>query len=213
MSDTTPVLDSQGNQIVIWSIVVAENDLCRASFEGVAIATNSDISGNGRTVAVFYHREVEARHLGYTHLVVADWDERYKAYLEADDLSFLLDGDLLRSCPRVIFFRPEELTVREFWSLQTLADRTFSRDDYHMLFDLPAGISMESSEYECFMVGCNSRASKIALLNFYGSIFPMHVCRDCFTRVNGKICDCFPKFKVPTVVARGGSLVFRRKNC
>jgi len=209
MSDTTPVLDSKGNQIVSGSIVVAERHLFWSSFQGKVITPHSDIEDSGHTVAVFFNRDVKSSHFSYSHSVVVDWDERYKEHLDADDLTFLLEGDLLKTCPRAVFFKPEQLVVQEFWSLDTLVKRVFG-DRWHTRFNLPKGVSMRSSDYECFIAQCDSRATQIALINVHGSIFPMHVCSNCFSRFNGMCSDDLPEIKVPTAIAQGGPLVIER---
>ncbi len=213
MSTNTKVLDGDGKEITAGSIVAADRHLCWSEFQGIVVKPHTTIEDDEFTVAVLFGTDVDSSHFNFRHRDTSRWDERYRARINRDDTSFLSDDDALKECPRIVYFRPKELTVQEAWSVRTLADRFFKRR-WHTMFGLPKGVTIRSADYECFLVKCPRQAKKLAVFNVWGSIFPIHVCEECFSEVNGFCGDALPQIKVPSVVAKGQPLtieVIRQK--
>lgn len=206
MNKEVRVLDSNGQPIVCRSIVGMKKNCPWYKFQGLVVAPYSEIEGNGYTVAVFFGREVAPSQFNFPWLDVEKWDKQYAKDLAVDDGSFLLKDDLWKTCPRVVFFQPRELLVRDSWSIVTLAERLFP-GFHHSVFGWPKGIIRTSSIYRCFLKDCQLVATRVALFNVWGSVCPIHVCDECFSKTNGCCGDSLPEMKNPFLLANGQPVI------
>ncbi|MFA7252571.1 MAG: hypothetical protein WC027_01820 [Candidatus Paceibacterota bacterium] len=203
MNTTDQVVAADGRPIIAGTIVGMKDKMGPwSSFEGYVVAPFSDKEDDGYTVAVFFGKEVSADRFNFSRSEVTDWETQYEKNLTTGDWSFLLQDAIWQQCPRVRFFRPEELIVQDNWSIKTLAERIF-RNRYHILFGWPKGVSSTSSAYRCFRQGCPSIATRATLWNVWGSVYPMHVCDECFSNTYGWCGDGLPETKNPFLLANG----------
>jgi hypothetical protein len=208
MNTIQKTLDAKGNQIISGTIVGMSDDDDGpgpwSPFQGLVVAPFSNIEGEEYTIAVFFDTEVNSSHFNFSYGEISDWDTKHKKNLATGDMSFLLEDSVWRNCPRVRFFRHDELVIQEAWSIKTLAERIF-KNRYHTLCSFK-GISLISSNYQCFLDGCNYKATRMALYNVWGSVYPMHVCGNCFSKTNGFCGDELPRLKKTFLLADGSPL-------
>ena len=202
MNTDNQVLGADGKPITAGIIVGMKDKGPWSRFQGFVVAPFSEIEGEGYTVAVFFGTEVESSRFNFSFWDVEKWDSQHREDLAINNWPFLFQDNLWQKCPRVVFFRPKELVVQESWSLETLAERIFPRY-YHTLYDWPEGISQTSSSYQCFQKECQSVATRVALFNVWGLVYPIHVCDTCFPKINGWCGDDLPEMKKPLLLANG----------
>lgn len=147
------------------------------------------------TVAVFFNLEISSIHF---HVIdypkIESWDKRHGKECRNGDTDFLFADSVWKECPRIVFFRPDELVVEEDWRITALAERIFP-DRWHHIYDLKEGYPTRPEAYRCWMEGCRSPATRRALFNAWGSVQAFFVCSDCFPKVNGWCGDSFPRTK------------------
>jgi hypothetical protein len=203
MNAQVQAFDANKNPILCQSIVEVRGDSLWCGFQGLVVAPYSELEGEGYTVAVFLDRDIPSSDFNGAYFPeIDDWDAQYQEQLKTLDRSFLLKDDCWQKCPRVVFFQPNELLIQDSWSIQTLAKRVFPYS-HHTLYNWPKGITPISSRYRCFCSECSSIATQIALFNVWGSVYPMHVCEECFTKIHGWCGDDLPKIKKPFLLATG----------
>lgn len=205
MSTALQVLDARGTPIVHGSIVgMSDPGGPWSGFQGFVVAPFSELEGDndGYTVAVFLGPEVGAFHFNAPSYRIDAWDVRYSRLLAAEDYSFLLKDDLWRTCPRIVFFQPSELVVGGEWDICVLAKRAFPRG-YHMLYDWPKGVTAIPTLYQCFIRDCRATASRVALYNVWGFVYPLHVCDVCFPKTHKWFGDLLPDMKKSLLLANG----------
>jgi hypothetical protein len=196
------VFDAVGKPIACQSIVGMKENGPWSGFQGFVVAPFSELEDDGYTVAVFFGREVQPSRFNFPFWEIDKWDSQHSRDLAIDGWPFLLQDNLWQKCPRVVFFRPNELVVQEFWRIETLAERVFPRK-YHSVYGWPKGVSYTSLSYQCFRKDCPSVATRVALWNVWGSVYPIHVCDGCFSKTNGWCGDDLPELKKPLLLANG----------
>jgi len=202
MSTDKQVLDADGKQITAGMIVGMKNVGPWYRFQGFVVAPFSELEGDGYTVPVFFGREVGSIRFRTPFWEIDNWDFQHNKDLAIDNWPFLLLEEVWQNCPRVVFFRPDELVVQGSWSITTLANRIFP-NFHHSVYGWPEGVSQTSSSYKCFLKECQSVATRVALCNVWGSVYPIHVCDTCFSEINGRSADDLPKLKKPLLLASG----------
>ena len=207
MNTKKEFFDSKGGLINQGAIVGMSSDYGPLSeFQGLVVSSYSEIESDGYCVAVFFGTEVCPSRFNFSLYEVRAWDQRYQKEMLSGELSFLFVDAVWQKCPRMIFFRPNELVIQNNWKIETLAQRLF-KNRYHTLYSLPKGITEISADYMCFRKECRNNAVKVALCNASGSVYPMHVCEKCFPETNGWCGDCLPERKKPFLLANGESVV------
>lgn len=193
---TPTVLDSKGRQILKGSIVgMTDPQGYWSSYQGLVVEPYSDMEGDGYTVAVFFDREVPESDFHYRGWLnkglmnPTEWDRQ----LRPDYQKALLTTERWTLCPRIVFFRPEELVVESAWKLEHLIKRQFPTYwfSYAIAFPLIPG------SHACWMKECSNLATDMALVNVWESIYPTYVCRPCFEKWNGIRLDDLPPHKEP----------------
>jgi hypothetical protein len=187
------VLDSKSQPILKGSIVGAIETTKWDQYQGLVLDPNSEAEGNGFTVAVFFHREVCSSQFNQG-TVVREWDQRHEAELADTNHDWILEERTWTDCPRVVFFRPDELVVEPDWKLEFYVKRTFP-NGFHALFELKDKSSFIPGSHECTLVECHHPATRVALLNVWGSIYPVRTCEGCFAKFHGMCGDELPARK------------------
>jgi hypothetical protein len=203
MNTQKDIVDSKGNKLG-WGMIVgmSSNDGPWSKFQGFVITPYSDLEGKEYCVAVFFGTEVCPSRFNFPMYEVDDWDRQHEKEMGINDLAFLFPDPVWQKCPRVVFFKPDELVVQNGWNIETLAQRIF-RSRFHTLYGWPKGITETSADYMCFRKECQARATKVALWNVWGSVYPLHVCEKCFPETNGWCADDLPEIKKTFFLANG----------
>lgn len=197
------VVDFKGQPINRGAIVGMSGDGPWSRFQGLVVSPYSEVEGGVYSVAVFFGTEVSPSHFSFPkYEAVAIWDHENRKVLATGNLTFLLSETIWLGCPRVVFFRPEELVVQDNWKIDTLAGRVFG-GNYHTIYSWPKGVTAISADYMCFRKECSTRATRVALWNVWGSVYPMHVCEGCFPETNGWCGESLPELKKPFLLADG----------
>jgi hypothetical protein len=211
---TTEIVDIAGAPLVPGAIVeMSDSDGPWSEYQGLVMVPDSEIEDQGYSVAVFFDNEVSESRFGFCHpkkdsgiLSFRDWDSRYGRLNIDEKKAILLNDDFWKRCPRVQFFRPEELKVVPFWKTKNLAKRLFG-NRYHtvytLLYDLPP------TAFMCWCVDCQNQAEKLALYNFWGTVYSYYVCQGCFEKINGICGESCPEIKKPILLTDGS--VFQKK--
>ncbi len=187
------VLDSKSQPILKGSIVSMAEAGNWSQYQGLVVDPDSKIEGDGYTVAVFFHREVG--HIQFNQgTVVREWDQMHEAELGGTNHDWILEERIWTDCPRVVFFRPDELAIESDWKLEFYAKRTFPRG-FHTLFEFKDKSPFIPGSHECSIEGCSHPATRVALLNIWGSIYPVWVCEVCFVEFHGMCGDDLPARK------------------
>ncbi len=207
MSTQKQVFDSKSRLITQGVIVGMSSPYGPLSeFQGLVVSPYSEIESDGYCVAVFFGTEVCQSRFNFSLFEVRAWDQQYQKEMMSGEMSFLFVDANWQKCPRVLFFRPDELVIQDRWKIETLAERLF-KNRYHTLYSLPKGITEIPADYMCFRRGCENKATKVALCNIWGTVHPMHVCEKCFPETNGWCGDCLPERKKPFLLANGEPVV------
>lgn len=207
--ESPAVLDALGMPILKGSIVgMSDPQGPWSLFQGLVVSPYSDIEGEKYTVPVFFNAEVCYSHFqtyraqGSGIPGVRDWDKEHLASCKRGEVEFLFEEGVWQQCPRVLFFKPEELVVCDRWKLDTLCQRLF-KNLWHSLCVPPPPFDGLPQMYLCWMEGCMSQATQTALCNAQGQVAPFCVCDICHARVNGLLVDWFPESKNPILLADG----------
>jgi len=188
------------SNILKGSIVEVVEGLLFESCQGLVVCADSDIEGPEFCVAVFFNLEVSTHNFTIFErkdpsiLRTVQWEEKYHDQCKRGEIDFLLNDDVWKKCPRVIFFRPEELIVQPYWKIENLAKRLF-RNMFHTTHVFADYLPKDPSLHMCHLEDCQSRATKLALYNVWGSVYPLFVCELCFPKVNGWCGDDLPARK------------------
>lgn len=213
------VLDSVGNQILAGSIVkMADPHGSWSSYQALVVSPYSELEGEGYTVPVFFNREVCASNFSYSAygakfgdkealiLPVGQWDSLHTASCAKGEIDFLLKEENWKVCPRIRFFKPEELIVIQRWDLEVLCKRIFQRM-WHTLYGLPFGGKFQAEEYQCWFEGCVEPAlAEAALGNCWGTVSVYCLCKTHHKEVHGKCSDGFSPMKQSLFLADGRPL-------
>lgn len=194
---TQPVLDAKGQPILKGSVVsMADRESAWFSYQGLVAEPHSDMEGDGYTVPVFFDKEVCASHFRFwghgDRDIMMDtdhWDRQHGANAQKE----ILSSDCWKICPRVRFFRPEELVVDNEWKFENLVRRQFSEFWVYHTINFP----LVPGTHPCWIGECAEVASETALVNVWGSIYPIYVCPGCFQKWNGFRMDGLPTLKEP----------------
>ncbi len=186
MNTLGPVLDINGIEIVTGSIVGFTEDYpYNKETQGVVILPHSEIEGEGYTVPVYFFPEYEYNQHHYSK-EGEEWKEKFSDKRNSVEIYFLFENENWKQCPFVTFFQPSVIRVDHFWSVETLVNRYF-KDFHHTYYTLPKGVERDPSLYQCFIKGCSNQASTMFLYNFWGLVYPMHICKNCMdSKFNGK---------------------------
>ncbi|MFA5934302.1 MAG: hypothetical protein WC827_00220 [Candidatus Paceibacterota bacterium] len=197
------IVDANGKTINRGSVVgMSDNYGPWSQFQGLVLVPYSEIEDDGYCVAVFFGTDVCPSRFNSPSHEVLIWDQQHQKDLVTDDPTFFFVDDIWKKCPRVVFFQPNELIVQESWNIKTLAERVF-KDKYHTLYSLPKGVTLVSTDYLCFQNECLAIATRVSLWNVWGSVYPMHVCENCFSKTNGWCGDSLPEMKRKFLLANG----------
>ena len=168
--------------------------------QGLVVNPDSDIEGEGYSVAVFFNLEVSSSKFCLPDkgvVPIKEWDEEYGDQCRREEVDFLFEEDAWKQCSRIIFFRPEELIVQNEWKIQNLARRVFPKEIVRTVYVFSDYLPKNPNLHMCHIRECGAQARKTALFNFQGSVHPIHVCEDCFSKTNGMSGDALPLSKVP----------------
>lgn len=197
------IVNSAGGVICRGSVVSPVNNVVTWSgHQGLVVAPHTNLNGCVYSVAVFFNVEVDRCDFS-THahihqrcglMSVQDWDDRY-GLMSRENIDFLYENDLWKECPRVIFFRPDELVLTGRFRLQTLAKRIFG--DQFRRFNHYTGRQshLPLKLHLCRHSACREQATKIALLCVMGDVYPIPTCADCFKKTHGHCADQLPSLK------------------
>lgn len=187
------VLDSRAQPILKGSIVGAIETTKWDQYQGLVLDPNSKIEDGGFTVAVFFHREVCCSQFNQGS-VVRHWDERYEEQLASADYDWIMEEGVWKESPRVIFFRPSDLVVQQDWKPEFYAKRTFPRG-YNLLYELADKSTFIPGSHECSIEKCHHPATRVALINAWGNVYPVRTCGGCFGEFHGTCRDELPARK------------------
>lgn len=157
------LLDRNGVEITVKSIV----RIHETSFDGcdgLVMDIASDLEPEDGPVAVFFDREVSSYKFNPIWVGLEKFStptpENYK------------------NNSRVICFDPQDLEVREEWSIENLCDRFFP-DYYHSISTLT--FPLQKDKWPCAIEGCMSdkKATEKTLLNFWGTVYEIYTCIEC----------------------------------
>ena len=206
------VLDAHGRLILQGSIVsvVGPREGKWWFLQGLVMRPHAIIDGEkkGHTVPVFFNIEAGSNrfvHKGHQtgHTDVSYWDSEFISRSRREDTDFLFDEAVWTVCPRVVFFRPNELSVDTEWSHETLADRIF-RGGYYRISLINGRFPQTATSYMCFMDnGCRRPAKRTGVFNLGGTIVPIFVCDECFPLVHGVFGSSLPATKRPWLDPQG----------
>jgi hypothetical protein len=203
MNTQKEIFDSKDRLVTQGAIVgMSDNYGPLSEFQGLVVSPYSEIESDGYCVAVFFGTEVCPSRFNFSFHEVNAWDRQYQKEMRSGEFSFLFADAVWQKCPRIIFFRPNELVIQDRWKIQTLAERLF-KDRYHCVYGFPKGITETSADYMCFRKECKNKATRLALWNVWGSVYPIHVCEDCFPKTNCWCGDSLPDLKKPFLLANG----------
>lgn len=207
MNTNSPVLDINGVEITPGCIAgFPEGYQGNKSAQGLVILSHCEDREDGYTVPVYFFPECERYNLRVYSDSADDWKRRFSEQRNRGESRFLFEDENWRNCPFVVFFKPDEIRVDKFWSLETLVQRYFP-SYHHTCFCLPKGVERDPSLYQCFLEGCTNTASTMFLYNFWGSVYPMHICKKCQDekfRGRDRIAgESMPKLKRPFMLADG----------
>lgn len=214
------VLDSVGNQILPGSIVkMADPHGSWSRHQALVVSPHSDIEGEGYTVPVFFNREVSASNFSNsawgaqsgdkkarTILPVSEWDSSHIASCARGETDFILNEESWKDCPRIRFFKPEELVVIQRWDIEVLCKRIFPRM-WNMSYGLPFRGKFQAEEYQCWYEGCVEPAlAEVALGNCWGTVSAYCLCKTHHKEVHGKCSDGFSPMKQSLFLVDGRKL-------
>ena len=210
------IVDANCNPLVRGSIVGVSDTGHWSPFQGLVLDQFSDIEDDGYCVAVFFNLEVSFTYFNYWGsadkergiTTIFEWDQQYGKQCKDGDIDFLFINDEWKKCPRVRFFRPNELVVQTEWELKYLVNRVFRHNCHHYCL---SAYDLKPSLYLCWLEGCKNTASKIALFNVWGTVYPICVCEDCFPKTNGWLGDDLPRIKEPILLVDSSIAPKRKK--
>ncbi len=193
---TSAILDSKGQPIQKGSIVgMADPQGHWSLYQGLVVEPRTDLEGDDYTVAVFFDQEVCGSNfrcrswLKKGLMDPAEWDKQHRT----DRHELLLTTEHWKICPRIVFFQPKELVVEDAWKFEHLVNRVFP--EYWQCYTIP--FPLLPGSHACWIEGCPGVATDMALVNVWGSIYPLYVCRPCFKKWNGVRSDGPPEHKKP----------------
>jgi len=170
-----------------------------ASYQGLVIDPQFAIRNGELRVAVFFFPEVESFNFRFHRrgvMLIDEWDENYSDQCRNGYVDFLFINDDWKRCPRVVFFRPEELVVQYEWHIKKLARRLFL-ETHRSVCGFSDFLPKNPSLHMCHLRDCGAQATKIALFCVSGSVYPAYVCDICFSEINGMRMGDFPACKIP----------------
>jgi len=173
MIETLP-RDPQGAQIMIGSVVtVVGEGFTLQNRAGLVLDLESKENPENGPIAVFFDREVENYRFDIGFSVTEKWDGK-RPTLEN-----------YRDCPRVCYFRAEELRVELEFGTKTMADRMFGNMGWHQVYSLP--FRLERGTHACQLEACRSGklATERSFVNLCGAVCEVYTCTDCHPRANG----------------------------
>ena len=176
--------------------------------QGLVIDPESDIEGY--CVAVFFNLEVSSSKfcpLDKGVVPIKEWDEEHGDQCRMGEVDFLFIDDAWKKCPRIVFFRPEELVVQDVWEIGSFARRVFRKEIVRSVYIFPDYLPKEPNLHMCHIRECAAQATKTALFNFQCSVYPIHVCDSCFPKTNGMFGNALPRCKVPLLSFDGKPMV------
>ncbi|HEY0908060.1 MAG TPA: hypothetical protein VGE35_01795 [Candidatus Paceibacterota bacterium] len=161
------------------SIVV----VCGTSFdgcEGLVIDVASNLVPEDGPIAVYFDKEVDAY-----KFVGSREAEEWKGGIPT------LEN--YRNCPRVICFEPTDLKPIGRFSPLVRANRLFGKDRVRDCSS--PNFPLVPGTHECHLKDCpdgaSAKATHSALINVWGGVYEVYVCKTCFDRANGMCCDSF----------------------
>lgn len=184
---------------LVFGSIVKIIDQESVFYNQMGLVIKPDYNPSTGEVAVFFDREVPYTRFDVTPFDLDGWDRKYFEKMKSGNYEFLLEDSVFKGCPRIVIFEAQHFSVEDSWDVSVLAERMFPRL-HHTVYDWPKGVTGQSSLYICFLKDCDNPASKVALYNFVGSVYPLHTCNSCFVKVNGMCGECFPELKNPLVV-------------
>lgn|SRR5574343_169900 len=210
----TEIKDSTGATIKQFSIVgmtpTSSKGYYSSTYQGLVIEPESKQREDDHCVSVYFFREMTGsqfiRSTRSDIIPIDTWDIDYADQNRSGKGEFLLEDGLLRVCPRIVLFRPDELIVQTRWSIRTLSDRFF-RDRYHSICGFGENFSDDPSQYRCFIHECPNPATETAVYNVWGSVCPLYVCDGCMKVVNGIMADDLPKTKKQLLTIDGKPVI------
>lgn len=205
---TIEITDVAGAPLIPGSIVeMSDSDGHWSEYQGLVMVPDSEIEDDGYSVAVFFDKEVSSSRFWFNPtrkdpnlIPILDWDHDYGRLSIEEKTTLLLKDDFWKKCPRVRFFRPEELKIVPFWKIETLVKRLFG-SMYQSYFTIQS--DLPPNAFMCWCADCQNRAEKLALYNFWGTVYPYNVCAECFPKINGICGESSPKTKKPILLADG----------
>jgi len=206
--ETIEITDVVGVSLIPGSIVeMSDSDGPWSEYQGLVMVPDSEIEDDGYSVAVFFDKEVSSSRFWFNPsqrdsalIPIGDWDHDYGRLSIEEKTTLLLKDDFWKKCPRVHFFRPDELNVVTFWKIETLMKRLFGRM-FHRYYVIQSDLS--PTAFMCWCADCQNRAEKLALYNFWGTVYPYNVCAECFSKINGICGESEPKCKNPILMSDG----------
>lgn len=185
-----------------------------ASCQGLVVDPQSDIKNSGHCVAVFFFPEVESFIFRFHRrgvMFIDEWDEKYGNLSRNGYSEFLFIDDTWKKSPRVVFFRQEELVVQQYgWQIKILAKRLFPKV-HHSVYDFRGDLPKNPNLHMCHLKECGAQATKTALYNVTGFVYPIYVCDSCFPKINGMRIGDFPACKTPLLSFDGKPLLLLKE--
>jgi hypothetical protein len=205
------IKDSTGTLISPLSIVRTINEIhIWSEFQGIVVEPDSSIEGPDYCTAVYFFREAEHHEFSHRQLreeiPIREWDETYREENKLGKGDFLLRDGLWQKSPRIVFFKPCELTVVPRWSVSTLARRHYGRNP-HTINSFRGTFPEDPTLCRCFRKDCNHPATGVAVYNVWGSVYPIYTCDTCFREVNGYCGDLLPELKNPFLYLDGRPII------
>lgn len=199
IADESQIVDAKGQPLLKGAIVeMSSSDGNWSGHQGIVVEPHSDIEGPEYSVAVFFNREVPDHEFNHWSRInkergimsCTEWDVRYGGVCRNSEMDFLWKDDVWKRCPRVIFFKPDELVVVAGWKNAALVVRLF-KGHYHSVFSFCDGFPQPDTCF-CFFRSCQAPATRLAFGNVWGSVFPLYTCVTHFRDLNGVCADELP---------------------
>lgn len=190
--------------IQVGSIVeVIDKDLALKRQQGLVVKVHRHAKSEKRCVAVFFGPEIPAQIFDSPICTVDNWDANHFWDCKRGNFEFLFEERNQKRCPRILRFQPEQLVVVSGWRVDVLAKRVFLSENNFRIRSFAEITSEKPSDYKCFMNRCDCTATKTAVFNVWGTVFPIFTCDRCFEEVNGLSGDDLPDLKKPFLFKEG----------
>ena len=166
--------------LVVGTIVlVSREDYLFNGKEGQVVGF--DTQDKKEPIRVWFGRECDYK-LHYTDAEKARRDRQYATEPPPE-------SEQSRN-PRTWSFSRSALTIKNDWSIETLAERIYGRNMFHHY--VPFSEPFTPGEKVCEFQKCTNKTTQRVIFNFWGTVIHAEGCAKCAKMYHGKMGEYFP---------------------